>query len=98
MYFLKGLSQAKIIQKSVIFFLLLNIMTIKCKHVHRLELQFFLMFCAAQLSVRLDIETKFPYFLFLAWLSKIRNQEFRHQIVLLLHQVASFVTGENNHY
>ena len=36
-----------------------------------------LIFFAAHLSVRLDIETKFPYFLFLTWLSKIRNQEFR---------------------
>ena len=34
-------------------------------------------FCAAHLQVRLDIETKFPYFLFLTWLSKIRSQEFR---------------------
>ena len=30
------------------------------------------LFCAG-----LDIKTKFPYFLFLPWLSKIRNQEFR---------------------
>ena len=27
--------------------------------------------------VRLDIETKFPHFLLLTWLSIIRNQEFR---------------------
>ena len=45
-YNLKGHAQAKIIKKSVILFWLLN-MTIWCKHVHRLELQF------------LDIETKF---------------------------------------
>ena len=38
-YILKGLAQAKIINKSVILFWLLN-MTICCKHVHRLELQF----------------------------------------------------------
>ena len=52
-------------------------MTIWCKHVHRLELQKLFNFCAAQLTARLDIETKFPYFLFLTWLSIIRNQEFR---------------------
>ena len=40
---LKGLAHAKIIKKSVIFFWLLNI-TIWCKHVHRLELHFFLIF------------------------------------------------------
>ena len=34
-------------------------------------------FCAAHLPVRLDIQTKFPYFLFLTWWSKIKNQEFR---------------------
>ena len=51
-------------------------MTISCKHVHRLELQKFLNFCAAHLAARLDIETKFSYFLFLTWLSIIRNQEF----------------------
>ena len=72
---LKGLAQAKIIKKSVILFWLLN-MTIWCKHVHRLELQEFLNFCAAHSPVRLDIETKFPYFLFLTWLSIIRNQRF----------------------
>ena len=33
-------------------------------------------FCFTNI-VRLDIETKFPYFLFLTWLSIIRNQEFR---------------------
>ena len=31
-------------------------------------------FCAGHLPVRLDIETKFPYFLFLTWLSIIKNQ------------------------
>ena len=65
---LKGLAQAKI-KKSVILFWLLN-MTIWCKDVYRLELHKFLNFCAAHLPVRLDIETKFPYFLFLTWLSK----------------------------
>ena len=39
----KGLAQAKIIKKSVILFRLLN-MTICFKHVHRLELQKFLIF------------------------------------------------------
>ena len=40
---LKGLAQAKIIKKSVILFRVLN-MTIWCKHVHRLELQIFMIF------------------------------------------------------
>ena len=40
---LKGLAHAKIIKKSVILFRVLN-MTIWCKHVHRLELQFFIIF------------------------------------------------------
>ena len=61
---LKGLAQAKVIKKSVILFWLLK-MTIWCKHVHRLELQMFLIFYAAHLPVRLHIETKFPYFQFL---------------------------------
>ena len=54
----------------------LNNLTIWCKHVHWLELHKFFNFCAAHLPVRLDIETKFPYFLFLTWLSIIRDQEF----------------------
>ena len=60
-FILKGLAQAKSIKKSVILFWLLNI-TIWCKHVHRLELQKFFNFSAAHSPVRLDIETKFPYF------------------------------------
>ena len=40
---LKGLAQAKIIKKSVILFRVRN-MTIWCKHVHRLELQIFIIF------------------------------------------------------
>ena len=40
---LMGHTHAKIIQKSVILFWLLN-MTIWCKHVHRLELQKLLIF------------------------------------------------------
>ena len=28
-------------------------------------------------QAKIDIEPKSPYFLFLTWLSKIRNQEFR---------------------
>ena len=40
---LKGLAQAKIIKTSVILFRVLN-MTIWCKHVHRLELQIFIIF------------------------------------------------------
>ena len=55
---LKGLARAKIIKKSVILFWLLN-MTIRCKHVHRLELQKFFNFSAAHSPVRLDIATKF---------------------------------------
>ena len=43
LHFLKGLAQAKIIKKSVILFRVLN-MTIWCKHVHRLELQIFIIF------------------------------------------------------
>ena len=44
---LKTHTQAKIIKKSVILFLLLN-MTIWCKHVHRLKLHFFfLILCCA---------------------------------------------------
>ena len=41
--YLKGLAHAKIIKKSVILFRVLN-MTIWCKHVHRLELQIFIIF------------------------------------------------------
>ena len=40
---LKGLAQAKIIKKSVILFRFFN-MTIRSKHVHRLELQIFKIF------------------------------------------------------
>ena len=40
---LKGLAHAKNIKKSVILFRVLN-MTIWCKHVHRLELQIFIIF------------------------------------------------------
>ena len=61
---LKGLAQAKIIKKSVILFRVLNTAN-------------FDNFCAAHSPVRLDIETKFPHFLFLTWLSIIRNREFR---------------------
>ena len=42
-WLLKGLAQAKIIKKSVILFRVFN-MTIWCKHVHRLELQIFIIF------------------------------------------------------
>ena len=73
---------AKIIKKSVILFWLLN-MTICCKHAHRLELQKFSNLCAAHLPVRLDIETKFPYFLFWTCMSEIRNREFRRYIYSL---------------
>ena len=73
---LKGHVQVWNHQKSLILFWLIN-MTIWCKHVHRLEMQKNFNFCAGHLPARLDIETKFPYFLFLTWLSIIRNQEFR---------------------
>ena len=55
-------------------------MTIWCKHVQRLKMQIFYNFCAAHSPVRLDIETKFSHFLFLTWLSIIRNREFRRYI------------------
>ena len=67
---IKG-TRSKIMKKSVILFWLLN-MTIWCKYVRRLELQKFLNCCAAHLPVRLDIEKKFLYILFLTWLSIIR--------------------------
>ena len=48
MVILKGLAQAKIIKKSVILFRVLNMTIsckpISCKHVHRLELQIFIIF------------------------------------------------------
>ena len=72
---LKSVAQAKITKKSGILFWRIN-MTIWCKHVHRLELQKFFIFCAAHSPVRLDEETKFLHFLFFTWLSKIRNQMF----------------------
>ena len=56
-------NQAKIIKKSAILFWLFN-MIICCKHVQRLELQFFFNFCVAHLPIKRDIETEFPYFLF----------------------------------
>ena len=40
---LKGLAHAKIVKKSVILFGVLN-MNIWCEHVHRLELQIFIIF------------------------------------------------------
>ena len=43
MLYLKGLAQAKIIKKSVILFRVVN-MTIWCNHVHKLELQIFIIF------------------------------------------------------
>ena len=55
---LKAHTQAKILKKSVILLWLLN-MTTWCKHVHRLELQKFLNFCAAHSPVRLDMEMKY---------------------------------------
>ena len=56
---LKRHNQGKIIKNRVILFWFLN-MTICCKHVHRLEMQKFLHFCAAHLPVKRDIKTKFP--------------------------------------
>ena len=71
----KGQSQAKITKKSVILLWLLN-MTIWCKHVHRLELQKFLIFSPAHSPVRLDIETKFPYFFFRYGCPKLEIRNF----------------------
>ena len=56
---LKRHNQAKIIKKSVILFWLLN-MTIRCKHVHRLELRNFFIFCVAHLPVERDINSNVP--------------------------------------
>ena len=73
---LKGQAQAKIIKKSVILFWLLN-MTIWCKHDHRLELQFFFIFCAAHSPVRLDIQTKFLISNYWQPCQKLEIREFR---------------------
>ena len=64
-------------------------MTIWCKHVHRLELQKFFNLSVAHSPVRLDIDTKFPYFLFLTWLSIIRNRRFRLYISSLTGECAA---------
>ena len=61
---LKGLAQAKISKKSVILFWLL-IMTISCKHVHRLELQKFFILSATHSPVR-RYRYEIPVFLILA--------------------------------
>ena len=76
-YHIKGTGSRSNHQKIGDFILASLYDHIWCKRVHRLELQMFFNFCAAHLPVRLDIETKFPYFLFLTWLSVIRNREFR---------------------
>ena len=55
---------------------------------------FFFNFSAAHLPVRLDIETKSPYFLFLTWLSKIRNQEFRLYIYKYIYGTVGKHLGE----
>ena len=70
LWILKATNQAKIFLKSVILFWLLNV-TISCKHVHRLELQFFFIFCAVYLPVERDIEAKFMYFLFWTYLVRL---------------------------
>ena len=74
--YLKGLAHAKIIKKSMILFWLLN-MTIWCKHVHRLELQKFLIFSAAHSPVRLDIESKFLISNYWQPCQKLEIREFR---------------------
>ena len=73
---LKGLAQAKIINKSVILFWLLY-MTIWCKNVYRLELQKFSIFCARHSPVRLDIETKFLISNYWQPCQKLDIREFR---------------------
>ena len=45
-------------------------MTLLCRHVRRLELQKFFNCCAAQLPVKREIETKFPYFFFWTCIGK----------------------------
>ena len=69
--------KSKIIKKSVILFWLLN-MTFWCRHVHRLELQKFLIFVLRthQLYIRLDIETEFPYFYFWHGCQKLEIRNF----------------------
>ena len=68
-------------------------MTKWCKHVHWLELKKFLNFSTAYSPVRLDVEMKVPYFLFLTWLSKIKNQEF---IYLKLMIPSAILDGARN--
>ena len=59
---LKGLAQAEIIKKSVILFWLLNI-TIGCKHVHTLDLQFFLIFFCRAFTGWTRYRDEIPVFL-----------------------------------
>ena len=82
---LKGLNQAKIIKTSLIVGLFwLNHMTCRPNHVHRLELQKLLIFCAAHLPVRLDIGTKFPIsILFRTCMSKIRKKGISSRVELV---------------
>ena len=59
-----------------------------------LELQkFFSNFCAAHLLVRLDVETKFSYILFLTWLLIITNREFRLRSTKIKKTFAVIVYG-----
>ena len=55
---LKRHNKAKIINKSVFLFWLLD-KSITCQHVHRLELRTFFKFCVANLTVKHEIRTKF---------------------------------------
>ena len=69
---LKRHNQVRIIKKSAFLFWLLR-MTIWCKHVQRLDLRIFLIFCAAHLQVN----RQFLYFLSRIYMSKIKNCQFR---------------------
>ena len=79
---LKPHNQAKIIKKSVILFLLLN-MTIQCKHVHRLELQFFIYFCAAHLPV-LKMRYRDEISVFLISDMHVRNKKYGNFVSISL--------------
>ena len=85
--YLKRHNQAKIIEKSVFLFCLLN-MTIWREHIQGLELRKFFNVCAAHLLIERDIKTKFPYFLFWTCMSEIRNREFKKWAAVCLCTIA----------
>ena len=53
----------------------------------------FFLFYAAHSPVRLDIETKLPYFLFFTWLAIIRNQEEINSQILSYINITVVVTA-----